>query len=176
MNKIMKNLLDKDEIDDTEEPTKKVHQFSYHSTDGRIFNIMFFSNAGLLTAYTALWQLSLVIHCCEMVGSRVFGLVCDAAGSMQRLYRYLRKKEVLPEEAWLSEDLVRFRNPYDTSRWIYFFHCATHNLKNMRGQFWESKPNGLKLFHDAEKNIISKSIYEDAWLRDEERALSNNAL
>ena len=46
----------------------------------------------------------------------------------------------------------------------------------MRGQFWESKPNGSKLFYDAEQNIISKSIYEDAWLRDKERALSNNAL
>ena len=176
MNKIMKNVLDEDEIDGMEEPTKEVHQFSYRSTAGGIFNIMFFFNAGSLTASTALWQLSLVIHCCEMVGSRVFGLVCDAAGSMQRLYRYLRKKEVLPEEAWLSADLVRFRNPYDTSRWIYLFHCATHNLKNTRGQFWESKPNGLKLFYHAEQNIISKSICKDAWLRDEERALSNNAL
>ena len=111
-----------------------------------------------------------------MAGSRVFGLIYDAAGSMQRLFRYLRKKKELPEGAWLPIELVRIQNPYDTSRWIYIYHCSTHNLKNMRGQFWMSKESGPKLFYDAEGHIIGKYIFEDAWLRDEERADINNAL
>ena len=42
-----------------------------------------------------------------MVGLRVFGLICDAAGAMQRLYRYLRKKKQIPEGAWLPIKLVK---------------------------------------------------------------------
>ena len=42
MTKIMKNLLDEDEIDQMEEPTVHAHQWCYRSTAGRIFNVMFF--------------------------------------------------------------------------------------------------------------------------------------
>ena len=42
MTKIMKNLLDEDEIDQMEEPTVHAHQWCYRSTTGRIFNVMFF--------------------------------------------------------------------------------------------------------------------------------------
>ena len=56
------------------------------------------------------------------------------------------------------------------------FHCATHNLKNMRGQFWMSKDTGSKFFYDTEGHIIGKYIFEDAWLRDKERTESNSTL
>ena len=62
VNKIMRNQLDEDEIDVIQEPTNHVHQFSYQSTAGRVFNIMFFFNAGSLTAPTTLDQLFLVIN------------------------------------------------------------------------------------------------------------------
>ena len=171
--KIMKNLLDDDEIDNMEEPAVHAHQFCYRSTAGRIFNVMFFFNAGSLPGSVALEQLALVIHSCELVGCRVMGFICDAAGQMQTLLRYLRKKQKLPEVGWLPEDLVRFPNPYDTSRWVYVYHCMTHNLKNMRTQLWGSKPDGPKLFLDEDGNHIGKGIFEDAWLRDKERADQN---
>ena len=94
---------------------------------------------------------------------------------MQTLFRYLRKKQKLPEVPWLPEDLVRFANPYDKSRWIYCYHFTTHNLKNMRTQLWGSKPNSSKLFLDVEDNHVGKCIFEDAWLRNEDRA-DRNAL
>ena len=56
------------------------------------------------------------------------------------------------------------------------FHCATHNLKNMRGQFWMSKETGPKLFYDAESHTIGKHMFEEVWLCDKERAHSNNTL
>jgi hypothetical protein len=89
MKQIMKNLLDEDEIDKTEEPALHAHQFCYRSTAGRIFNIMFFFNAGSLPGSVALEQLSLAIHSCELVGCRVMGFLCDAAGQMQTLLQFL---------------------------------------------------------------------------------------
>ena len=104
--KIMKNLLDEDKIDQMEEQTVHVNQWCYRSTAGRIFNVMFFFNAGSLPASVALNQLALVVHSCKMVGSRVMGFICNAVGQNQRLLKYLRKEEVLPEVGWLPEDLV----------------------------------------------------------------------
>ena len=92
------------------------------------------------------------------------GFICDATGQMQRLLKYLREKEELP-----------FLNPYNTSRWIYVFHCMTHNLKNMRTQTWNSKHEGSKLFMDVDEVHFGKDIFQDPWLRDEERA-DRNAL
>ena len=51
----------------------------------------------------------------------------------------------------------------------------THNLKNMRTQVWGSKPDGPKTFFDVNGIHIGKGIFEDAWLRDEDRA-EHNAL
>ena len=103
-------MLDGEDIDVEHEPAQYVHQFLYRSTSGRMFNVMHFFNNGSLPANVVLVQLFYCIVSCELVGCRVFDLVCDAAGSMQRLYTYLRKKAKLPEEAWLPEDCVRFRN------------------------------------------------------------------
>ena len=80
MSKIMKNLLDEDEIDNMEEPIVHARQFCYQSTAGSISNVMFFFNAGSLPGSVALEQLALVVHSCELVGCRVMGFICDAAG------------------------------------------------------------------------------------------------
>ena len=39
-----------------------------------------------------------------------------------------------------------------------------------------SKESGSKLFYDPEGNIIGKYIFEEAWMRDKNRAENNNAL
>ena len=88
----MKNLLGEEDINTLEEPAVHAHQFCYRRTAGRAFNIMFFFNAGSLSDLVALEQLSLAILSCEIVGCRVMGFICDAAGEMQTLLRYLRKK------------------------------------------------------------------------------------
>jgi len=152
MNKIIKNLLDNEEIDKQHEPAVYVNQYCYRSTAGRVYNVMFFFNSSSLTANIAIQQLHWVIMACEMAGSRVMGFICDGggSGSMQRLFLYLRKEEELPEVSWLPIRFVRFRNPYDPTRWIYMFHCATHNLKNGRGQIWPSLLDDKKLFLDAD--------------------------
>ena len=90
VNKILKNLLDEDDINDKHKPTIYVHQFPYRYIDGRVFNIMHFFNSGSLPANIVLMQLTHCIMACEAIGCQVMGLVCDAAGSIQKLYKYLR--------------------------------------------------------------------------------------
>ena len=83
VNKIMRNLIDEDEIDHTYQPVVNAHQFSYRSTSGEVFNVMTFFNNGSLTASVALQQVFYCIMSCESVGCRIFGLISDAAGSMR---------------------------------------------------------------------------------------------
>ena len=167
VNKIMKNLLDEDEIDQMEQLTVHVDQFSWRNTSGRDFNIIPFFNSGLLPANIALQQLFYCVMYCECVGSRVMGFICNAAGSMQRLFKYLCQKKELTEGAWLTIDLVRSVNPYDKLNWIFTYHCGTHNLKKLRSQVWLSKPDGSNFFFDVDRNFIGKTIFVEAWLRDE---------
>ena len=47
MNKIVKNLLDDDDIDKQYEPAVYVNQYCYRSLSGRVFNVMFFSTLAL---------------------------------------------------------------------------------------------------------------------------------
>lgn len=176
MNKIIKNLLDEDEILNLEAPTVYVCQFCYRSTGGRIFNIMHFYNNGSFTASKILECVNKVVMSCELIGSKVFGLISDAAGPMQRLFTLLRGKTDLPNGAWLPIECVRFKNPYDSSRYIYMFHCATHNLKNMRGQVWQSyQPGGPRDLIDMYGNHIGKDFFLESWLRDEDLAEKNGA-
>lgn len=176
LKKIIKNLLDDKEIEDEQEPASYVTQYSYRTVGGRVYNIMFFFNNGSTSADVVMQQVFHCIMCCELVGSRVFGLVCDAGGSFQRLFRYLRKKERLPEEAWLPIESVTFQNPFDPSRLIALFHCATHGLKNQRNGLWQSKTNGAKRYLDVDGLFITSELWAEAWLRDEERASGNNQL
>ena len=161
ISKIVKNLLDEDEIEKMNTPTVYALQLSYRATTGRVFNIMHFFSNGALSANKMLDYIFKCIMCCELVGSKVFGLISDAAGAMQRVFKYLRGKEELPEGAWLPIDLVRFVNPFDPSRYIYLFHCGTHNLKNMRGQLCQSYAGGPKILFMPMVTILgSKSLSE----------------
>ena len=93
LNKILKNLLDEDEIDPFQEPTIYVNQFCYRSTAGRVFNIAFFFNAGSLPANVLIkQQLFFCIFCCEAVGSHVMGFICNAAGSISGSFDTLKRK------------------------------------------------------------------------------------
>ena len=54
LNKIVKNLLDEEKVDEEHVPAVYVNQYCYRSTSGRIYPVMFFLNSGTLTANVAL--------------------------------------------------------------------------------------------------------------------------
>jgi hypothetical protein len=112
---------------------------------------------------------------CESVGSIVLGMVCDAGGNNARLFKLLRGREVLNEGAWLDEEMVRTENPYDPTRYIYMYHCSTHDLKAMRNALFISwtvkgkKGEGKKKFRDVDDTPIGKDVVYNSFVRDQER-------
>eukprot|EP00986_Skeletonema_menzelii_P020755 scaffold32210_cov114-Skeletonema_menzelii.AAC.1 len=169
--KIIKTWLDKDKPNDMVEPATHVNQWQYRSITGRTFNCEFFYNAGSLSGNALLEQFTRVVVNCELVGSKVFGLVCDAGGNNARLMNLLRRSGTgFPNMAWVEEeDDVRTVNPFDPSRFIYLFFCSTHDLKNVRGALFKSEPGGKRELLDAEGNHIDKSILVECLSRDLDR-------
>ena len=159
--KIIKSLLDDEnsddleDIDDFNEPATYVNQWRYRSVTGRTYNCEFFYNNGTLSGDALLEQFTRVVMNCETIGSRVLSLVCDAGGNNVRLISLLREGGLLfPTSAWVGEESVRTVNPYDSSRYIYLIHRATHDLKALRNALFISwVPNGAREF------IIHPSMY-----------------
>ena len=84
VSKTLKNLLDKGEIKNEQEPTGLIISFP---TDlllaaGRVFNVMLFFNPGSLPANVVLLKITHCIMAYEAVCSRVMGLVCDATNNI----------------------------------------------------------------------------------------------
>ena len=123
VNKILKHLLDDDEINDEHQSIVYVHQFSYQFTAGRVFNILHVFNSGSLPTNVALMQLTQCIMACKAIGSQIMGLVCDSAGSMQRLFRYLCKNKELPEDLWLPISMIQHGSVFESvrSNWMDLF-------------------------------------------------------
>ena len=117
---------------------------------------MAFINSRNLSADVVLRQLLISIFASEVVGSKVYHLVCDAGGSYGKLFTYLRKKKKIPHDVnWLPKEYVSFQNPYDPRRSIYFSFCCTHNCKGGRNQTKESKSNGSKCFLNKHGDFIT---------------------
>jgi len=175
MKKLMNNLIDGERIDSFTNPATHVNQWRYRSTDGRSYNCEFWFNYGSLTGDTLLRQFNQVVMHCESVGSIVLGMVCDAGGNNARLFKLLRGREVLNEGAWLDEEMVRTENPYDPTRYIYMYHCSTHDLKAMRNALFISwtvkgkKGEGKKKFRDVDDTPIGKDVVYNSFVRDQER-------
>jgi hypothetical protein len=70
----------------------------------------------------------------EMIGIKIYGLVCDASGSNRGWFKLLREglKLVLVGVEHVAPGYLTFINPYDPSRRIALFNCSTHNVKNVR--------------------------------------------
>lgn len=171
MKKIINNLIDGKEIESFDKPATYVNQWLYRSINGRTYRCEFFYNDGSLTGDTLLKQFNQVVIRCELAGSIVLGMVCDAGGNNARLFKLLRGRAVLGEESWLDEELVCVENPYDPSRHICLFHCSTHDLKAMRNALFTSwaGPNGKKEFLDVDGTPISKEIIYNCMMRDKDR-------
>ena len=142
--KIIKKLLDDDELENCCKPAKYVNQWRYRSVSGRSFNCEFWFNGGDLDGDAMLEQFNQVVINCEIIGSRVLGFVSDAGGSNARLFKLLRGMTDVPKGGWLPIDSVRTRNPYDPNRFISLFHCSTHDLKAMRNALYTSWRKGGK--------------------------------
>jgi len=104
-------------------------------------------------------------------------LVCDAGGNNARLMSLLRESGLLfPTQAWVGEESVRTVNPYDSSRYIYLIHCATHDLKAVRNALFISwVHNGAREFLSDDGNRIGKAILEGCYKRDAARLLRGTA-
>lgn len=87
--KILKNLLDDEELDNMCEPATQVCQWRARAVDGSSFNCEFWYNSGSLKGDELLEQFNQVAIRCEMIGFRVLGFVCDAGGPNARLFKLL---------------------------------------------------------------------------------------
>ena len=131
-------------------PGIQVNQWRYPAVDGRSYNCEFWNNAGSLNVDGLLEQFKQVVMRRETVGSRVLSFVCDAGGNNARLMKLLREKIDIPEVGWLPIEVVRTVNPFaPENRYIYLFHCSTHDLKAMRNALYTSlRKDGKKQFLD----------------------------
>ena len=88
--KIMKNMLDDNDVDIFCHPATYVNQWRYGSVKGRSFNCEFWYNSGSLTGNALLDQFNRVVMSCGAVGSMILGFVTDAGGNNARLMKLPR--------------------------------------------------------------------------------------
>ena len=157
--KIMNNLLDEDSMESFSKSATYVNQWRYRSVNGKTYNLEFWFNSGSLKGEELLAQFHHVTMRCEIVGARVFGMTCDAGGNNNCLYKLLRRLENLPEGGWLPINNVRTINSWDKCRYIYVFHCSTHDFKAMRNALFSSWfKTGKKLFMGKDDIPIGKKL------------------
>ena len=95
--KIMKNMLDDNNVDTFCHPATYVNQWRYRSVKGRLFNCGFWHNSGSLTGNALLDQFNWVVMSCEAVGSMILGFVTDAGKNNARLMKLLHGNILLQE-------------------------------------------------------------------------------
>jgi hypothetical protein len=118
-----------------------VNQYRFRSANNHTHTGEFFFNNGSLSGDELLRQVKQVIFGYEIIGVRIYGIVCDGGGNNARLFKLLRSgNEPTEGESWLKEEHVSFLNPADPTRRIAMFHCTTHGLKNMRNALLNSAP------------------------------------
>ena len=106
-----------------------MNQWRYRTINGKTFNVEFWFNSGSLSGEELIEQFSQVVLRLETIGARVLGMASDAGGNNARLYKLLLCQLSVSEEGWLPPKDVRTPNPWDPTRYIYLFHCSTHDLK-----------------------------------------------
>ncbi|EJK77622.1 hypothetical protein THAOC_00533 [Thalassiosira oceanica] len=178
--KILKSLLDQNEVPNHHLPAVKVNQWMFRSVNGVVYLLEFWYNPELLNGNELLMQFGQIVMRLEMVGVRVIGLVSDAGSNNSRMFRLLRSRlEVGNKEgAWLPIDRIRTPNIYDRSRHIYLFNCTTHGLKATRNQLYGSYSGGkgCKAFLSIDGFGIHNAILKESYERDKRRASKRTRL
>ena len=89
----LKNLLDNETLETPSKTATHVNQRSNFGQllDGHSYNCEYRFDCDNLNREQFHEQFTQVVMCCEFVGSRVLGFVCDAGGSNVGLMKYLRQ-------------------------------------------------------------------------------------
>jgi hypothetical protein len=160
-----------EEFHDLSAPAVYVNQWRFRSVYNVIHNSNFFFNCGSLDGNELLSQMIHVVCGYEMIGVKIYGLVCDAGGSNRGLFKLLReglKLELVGVDR-VAPGYVTFINPYDPSRTIALFNCSTHNVKNVRNALLESdSPKGKRKFQ-FEGSVFGWKHIREIYARDCER-------
>ena len=119
---------------DAKEPAVYVNQWRFRSTNNVVHNSNFFFNNGSLDGDELLSQMIHVVCGYKKMGATINGLLCDPGGSNRGLFKLLRDRDmfVLAGTDQIPSNHLTFVNPYDPTRRIAFYNCATHNIKNYR--------------------------------------------
>ena len=81
----------------------------------------FFFNNRSLSGDTLLCQFDQVTKSCEIIGSRVYGLVMDTGGNHATFVSRLCHEKILLDASWLSDDICYIKNLHNPIRKIYFW-------------------------------------------------------
>jgi hypothetical protein len=161
--------------------TLSVNQFRFRSAiDNSTHAGEFFFNDGSLSGDELVRQIIQVIYGYEMIDIRIYGLLMDGGGNNARALKILRQgNEPSEGQGWLSEEQITFMNPAYPKRRVAFFHCSTHNLKNMRNQLYNSYPSrGSQAKKDFKLKKVSfgwKTVV-DTYVQDQKCSLPNTSL
>ena len=164
----------------TKEPTTYANVFRFRSsfpTPNKIVNLNFFFNSGSLSGSELLSQFNHVVLACEMANMQVHGFVSDAGGNNARLMTLLRENNDVGDDAWAPDNCIRCKNPVDSTRFIYLWHCSVHLLKSLRNQLFASKGDGSGvryLLSDDDIHITWRPIV-DSYERDKVSNAIDNA-
>ena len=143
------------------------NQWRFRSTRGVVHNGDFFFNTGSLDANELLRQMMEVILAYETCGIKVFGIVSDAGGGNEGFFKILTQN-IARVGPWSDIGAVRFRNPVDSSRFVYIWSCSTHGLKAIRNNLFRSQPKLARSFVKSGISFGWKQV-EDIYMRDQDR-------
>ena len=74
--------------------------------------------------------------------------------------------------SWPEIGCVHFKNPYDVSRYIFFWSCATHSMKSTRNNLFYNQPTLARNFFKNGVHFWVENVKE-IWMRDKVRVKSH---
>ena len=75
----------------------------------------------------------------DILGVKILGIVSDCGGGNENFFRKMAND--LPMKGPQTDvNSVRFVNPVDPIRQVYFWLCGTHSLKALRNNIFHSQP------------------------------------
>ena len=138
-----------------------------------VHNGGFYFNTGSLDGNELIRQMLEVVISYEVIGIKIYGIVCDAGGGNESFFRMLCK--YLPIVGpWIDVNCVRFNNPFHPHRYVYIWACSTHGLKALIHNLFRSQAG---MPRSLEYNGIEfgwKQVSE-IYLRDVEREKNNKS-
>ena len=130
-------------------------------------NENFYFNTGSLDGNEMIRQCVDVSTAYETIRVKISSIVSDSGGGNARVFRLLREKLHI-DGCWSDINCVRFANPIDPYRYIYYWSCGTLSLKFMRKNVCRSQPKLVRDFRIRGILFGWKQV-EEIFVRDNER-------